>query len=191
MHRLKRKKRRKNNKKAGVTSINVCVCVCCVACACMRVCVYVRARACVCVCMCVYVGVHKIDTSRTPKIISPQKSRPGKWSLSFTNHERFLSPTLFRSHQNTRLIHSRVPISLCAFSLYCRYFFFCFTPHRNSSSIDTTSIFSALSSDRDWSRWPCCATTDSAITYRWYTLVVLLSVILFLLCRRFSICNDR
>jgi len=173
----------------------VCVCVCCVACACMRVCVYVRAsaraRARARACVCVYVGVHKIDTSRTPKIISPQKSRPGKWSLSFTNHERFLSPTLFRSHQNTRLIHSRVPISLCAFSLYCRYFFFCFTPHRNSSSIDTTSIFSALSSDRDWSRWPCCATTDSAITYRWYTLVVLLSVILFLLCRRFSICNDR
>jgi len=46
MHRLKREKRGKNDKKAGVISISVCV--------------------------------HKIDIGRTPKIISPQKSRPGK-----------------------------------------------------------------------------------------------------------------
>lgn len=66
----------------------------------------------------------------------------------------------------------------CAFSLSW-IFFFCFTPHRNSSSIDAASIFSALSSDRDWSRCPCCATTDSAITYRAliHTVVALLSAI--------------
>lgn len=51
-------------------------------------------------------------------------------------------------------------------SLYRGYFFFLFTPHRNSSSIDAASIFLALSSDRDWSRRPYYATTDSAITYR-------------------------
>lgn len=155
MHRLKRKKGEKWQKKPEVISARV----------------------------------HKIDIGRTPKIISPQKSRPGKWSLSFANRERFLSPTLFRFHQNTCLIHPRSHFGVHSFYLWV--FFFCFTPHRNSSSIDA-SIFLVLSSDRDWSRRLCYATTDSAITYRAliHTVVALLSAILFLLCRHFSICND-